>query len=638
MAGVARRTIRAKTYDKPWWSKDDYRDPAGCLVALIRAQFAQQEWRYTAMRRYIAAYEIGAAAADRYGNTRARVDDDTLYLNAAMNAVDTVVAEVCSQELSPMAMTKGGTWEQKQRSEDVTKALEGEFDELEINKRKADAVRDFALAGAGFLKVFHDGEQLCAERMLPGDVLFDEAESRYGKPRCAYTRSTVDRFAAAAQYEATDMGYFGSAAKRLERIMKAPQAPADHDGTGDSSAARIEIFEAWHLPSRMVDEEDEEAVKKTDGVHVICIDGCTLVRESFTWDRFPFESYIAKRSHTGVWGIPLMRQMLPSQREFEKLSAKVQLAHRRIGGVHILAPKSAKIEKRKLTNATGDIWEFDGPNKPEVFAPMPVNPETIRYRMSLPQEMMQFSGISGFSASGELPAAMNGASGRAIQLTKDQGSKNFTEWHQELGRFVVGVADLVVRTAKDLVKVNPSFATRYRDKTSFTQIDWKDLVKVLRDKKAYVLQTSGVGALAKEPGAKLAQLTELLNVEAITVEQFRRNMNIPDMESENDVDLADQEVIDKNLTHILTTGKYLSPEPFDNLALCVSRGGKFYNACRRVDVPEARLQLLRQFIADAQKMIPPPAPPMPMPGMPPMGAPPLPPPGVPPGMPIPPIA
>jgi hypothetical protein len=218
-------------------------------------------------------------------------------------------------------------------------------------------------------------------------------------------------------------------------------------------------------------------------------------------------------------------------------------------------------------------------------------------------------------------------------------------YHRTRQRFKTDLAWVVVCAARRVVARKGTYETRYHGKKGIEKVDWS---KVLMDADDFVLKVFPVSALSKQPAAKFAQLTELLNAQAITVEQFKRLFELPDLEAENELDTADTDIIDRNMDIIVTTGRYISPEPFDNLELILQRAGKVYNLCRQQEVPENRLQLLRDLIEDAKSLkdqaTPPPAandvmppPGMPMdPNMPPPGPPGMVPPAGPlPGMPPP---
>jgi len=126
---------------------------------------------------------------------------------------------------------------------------------------------------------------------------------------------------------------------------------------------------------------------------------------------------------------------------------------------------------------------------------------------------------------------------------------------------------------------------------------------------------------------------------------YRRLLEVPDVEAENDMDTADEEIIDKNLSYMLEKQIYLAPLAFDNFELILKRGTQFINKCRVTGIEESLLEIISQYINEASRKLDdikasqqPPAPQPALPGPPPPGMPPeemgLPPDmGMPPGMP-----
>jgi hypothetical protein len=352
-----------------------------------------------------------------------------------------------------------------------------------------------------------------------------------------------------------------------------------------------------------------------------------------------------------------MRDMIAQQREYEKITKKIQNAHQKMGMSGFLTPKGAELNMREITvgtHAAGFSAEYDGPTPPTPLVPEPVAEGTYAYAASIPRDMLERRGISTLAAASQLPAGLQQASGKALQVFEDFEDVRLLPYHRERERFKIQLSWVITCLARKIVDKNGSYKATYRGKKGLEAIDWKD---VLMDKEDFVLKVFPVSALSKQPAAKFAQLNEMMDRGAITVEEFKRLYELPDLEAENELDTADTDIIDQNMDTMVTTGRYISPEPFDNLDLIVQRAGKFYNLCRQNDVPDDRLQLLRNLMEDAkslkQQAAPPPvmappgvgAPPPGMPpGMPPGGPPAGPPgmvppagplPGMPPGMPMP---
>ncbi|MEY2714371.1 MAG: hypothetical protein RIT24_714, partial [Planctomycetota bacterium] len=114
--------------------------------------------------------------------------------------------------------------------------------------------------------------------------------------------------------------------------------------------------------------------------------------------------------------------------------------------------------------------------------------------------------------------------------------------------------------------------------------------------------------------AGIDQGEKLLQLGALTVPQFREVLDLPDLQAENDLDLSDLQIIDRNIEAILVRQFPIIAEPFDNLAMILQRGVKAYNLARLNDADPVALELLRRYIQSAQDLQaaaatpPPPAP------------------------------
>jgi hypothetical protein len=299
----------------------------------------------------------------------------------------------------------------------------------------------------------------------------------------------------------------------------------------------------------------------------------------------------------------MMGDFLPVQEEHDKLSMRIQKAHHRIGGTHILTPREANVDERDLNNEQGTAIEFDGSapgGGPREFNPTPVNPSTYEYRDRLVSEMYASRGIPTMTATGQVPEGMAGASGKALQTQEEAVAERLMIPLRARNRLVQAVAWGVVEEARCMVEEDKDYSVIHKgERGALEKIKWKD---VLLDRDEFILDVPIINALSQSPSARFAQLTELLKAGAIQVEQFRRMFGIPDLEAENDVDLADIEIVDKVMAEIVIEGKPRQPESFDYLKLIVQRGRKFYNMCRNKEVPEDRLALLRDYLTRAQQM------------------------------------
>ncbi len=624
------------------WTRD--KEAHEFLIGHIRDLRARQSVRYTNFKKLNAIYEWGCKVAT-YETTdeQALSEEDNAY-KAASNVIDTVHAKVFKNKLVPMPLTRGGRALQRNRAKDLGKMLDGLYEENGVDLIEEDAGYDGLNCGAGFAKTYTEFGRVRAGFVPCDDITMDDAEGR--STRCMYETKRMDRFQVLEIYggtnppeekgeeaDADDAWLHGDRATRRERILKCAQA--ETKGSVPVSRDQIEVHEAYHLPS---------GPEAGDGRLVVAIDGCTLVDVEWDCPRFPFHKMIPKPRRRGPWGLAMMHDLAASQREYEKTTGRIQKGINS-AGTHIIASKSAMISERDIDNGMGTFLEYDGPHMPQVFNPDGVGEQLIRYNDAIPNKMMASQGVSSLSARGEIPAGLQQASGKALEVYDDIDAEGLRPYHAARARFHKSLCQGFIDEGRKLVERGETYSVCYAGHGAAEDLDWK---AVILDEDEFVLTVPTINALSQSPSARYAQLEARFNAGTITAAQFKRLDDMPDMQSENEMDTADEDIILLNLDIMATKGRYMAPQPFDNLDLCVTLGGKFYNLCRQREEPESVLAMIQDWIAAAadlktQGAPPAPAPPgqpgmdpnMPPPGMPPMdpNMPPPGPPGMPPGMP-----
>src|SRR5580765_8542792 len=256
----------------PWWDPKLARNgseapPHVRLIPLVESLKQSQMQRYTNMRRMSAVYEYGFAASANSSNDAIAIDDRALHFNPSKNAIDTMHAQVCTPRIAPMIITSGGTKSQRDRAKMATKALEGVLADNDFDEIQEDAILDGMLQYCGFVQVCsrvcgsegNEHAELLLERVIPEDILVDAAEGRDRKPRCLYRRRFIDRYVVLADYGDADPDLYGSARDRKRAIKKCRMAKSTLDDWGTTETDQIEMWEAWHLPSANVDDDDSGA-------------------------------------------------------------------------------------------------------------------------------------------------------------------------------------------------------------------------------------------------------------------------------------------------------------------------------------------------------------------------------------------
>src|SRR5262249_15630044 len=148
-----------------------------------------------------------------------------------------------------MPLTDGGTAMQRRRARQMGNAIDGEWEESDVEGVKEDVLLDALVTshGAGASIVYEKGDRACVENVPIEDLFWDDAEVRYRKPRTLIRRMRMDRYVARALFGKNDPDLVGKASDRRALILDAPRAEVE-DGT-TSEADQIEVVEMWHLPS-----------------------------------------------------------------------------------------------------------------------------------------------------------------------------------------------------------------------------------------------------------------------------------------------------------------------------------------------------------------------------------------------------
>jgi len=601
--------------DRQWWSahKDSTNpnDAGAKLCALMTEMRQRQSVLHENTKRLLSVYQYGYKAGQNTDpEDDVGLDENKSAYNAARNVVETVFSQVIRSRIVPMVLTDGGGYYARRKAKDMSEAIEGEFDECGVDQTKEDVVLDALRTyhGAGAAKVFSREGRVCIEHVPIEDIRFDEAETRYRKPRSCFQTMRMDRFQVADLFAENDDDM-------RKKILAAPRAK---DSRSRVSHDQIDVHEAWHLPSCAAEndaleaesDEMEAAERKAGdkdkpskdhgGRHVIAVEGCTLVDEPWDRDRFPFAFYVPRRRARSIWGIGMMWDLAAPQKEYEELTSRFQKAHKKMGMAGFFTSRDANINVAELANDVGIAVEFDGQTPPIPFTPQPVHPDQYAYRDSIPANMMQSKGVSPLAAQSQLPAGLQQASGKALQVFNDFESVRNLPEHRELERWHVDLAKLVIIEVRSICAENKKYSTKYRGKRGFKKLEWS---KVMMDDDDFVLKVFPVSALSTNPSAKFAQTTEMLKAGAITPEQWRRLQDLPDLEAENELDAADTDIIDECIDRMVMFGEAVVAQSFDNLQLIVQRAGKFYNLYRTRDVPDDRLQLIREYIESAKAEI-----------------------------------
>lgn len=613
--------------DARWWlePEDEKHDAVLRVVRSIRQNQAHQKVAdllhaslYGNMP--MLGFGLGTYAA------RAPITNMTsrLSLNVVRNMIGAVTSKIASKNKpKPTFLTEGGDYEKRTQAERLEKYVSGVLYESGFYAWLGRLFREACVWGTGSVKVYEDNGAVCVERVIKPECIVDDGEAMYGQPRNMFQRKYIDRLVLKSTWASGD----DERSKKIAAALERPDARSratdldDQEWAYHTTADQVLVTEAWHLG------ED----KNTKGRHCIVIDGCTLLDEE--WDGpFPFAFFRWAEPLQGFFGVGLAEELFGIQSEINKLLQQIQRGHHLITG-HYLREAGSKVTAQQLNNDLAAIVTYAG-TKPDYQVPNIIAPEVYNHLWQLYAKAFEISGISQLNATGQKPAGLD--SGAAQRAYQDIQTERFLEVGQAWEEFVVEVSRQIVRRAQ---RIGGSHKVRAIDKSSIEVIDWSEIDLTEDD---YVIRVYPTSLLPSTPAGKLAWAQDMMNSGVMPPEDVLDVVDFPDTEQYAKRRNAPRRLIERNISHMLKTGEFVSPEPFDNHQLALRIVNEAYHEARLDKVPEEKLELLRRYMADTKDLMgeqmPPPAPMVPP--MDPLAAPPPAPmagpaPPLPPGPPVP---
>jgi hypothetical protein len=614
--------------DSYWWDCPEGEAHKNCEAA-VRTIMGDQKALYNADRIFLSWYmnRESSTVTDLWNSQQY---GDKITINVIKAAVDTAVAQIGSSRNRPQYLTVGGDYSKRRRAKDLTDFIVGVFNKEKAYIKSHDVFRDSLIHGTGFFKVIPDGKQVCIYRVSPLDMIVDEIEAQNGIPRQFCERKNVSKSSLIAQYPELKEAILN--AHVIEWDGEAPEGYTD----------MCTVLDCYHT-----------AIPGDTGRHIMCLDTCTLIDETYEHEDPPFVMFSWHTPIGGFRGQGLVEEALPLQKELIYLAQKTQ-EHMTLSCGRFFVKKGSQVGE--MTNTAMEMIECVEP--PMLMAPPSMSGEWINQQDRIQSLIFNLAGVSQMQAQSVKPAGLD--SGAAIRAYSDIGAQRFKHTEQRWANFFVELGDAVIRACE--MAGEATIITRTGG--AVKQITWKD---VEMDRDDLMVQVYPVNALPDEPAAKLQQVAELTQQNpALAPYVLSLMTDIPDLEAVVSRINAPRNIVEKLLCLILEKGKYESPFAEMDLKLAKQITVETIVQAQMDDVDEDKIDMLRQFNQQIDDLMAPPPPPMAPPGMvgpmgpggppmgpdmgmPPMGPPPMgggmpppemmggPPPGMPPGPSMPPM-
>lgn len=576
-------TVRIHTHDTPaararkWFTVEA---PHAEVFALLRKLEGEQSTRRDELTEFRYLYENGGARTGR----DYRVGKAGVSANVTKSVISAVCARISKNKPRPMFLTDGGNWRQQRRARKLTTYVSGVFHHAGTYQAMQHAFKDACVGHFGAVRFYAEDAQIKSERVMPEELFIDEREARYGSPRSLHQRRIVDRDVLLSMFPDWENEIVEAKSASLQSLATSRITAELSSGTD-----AVEVVESWRLPT---------SADSGDGVHSICIESVTLLREPYKHDRFPFVVLYWEPPDEGFFGTGLAFELRGIQYEIARLLKTIQTAQIRMATGRIFVPRGAKIDAAQFTNEPGLLIQYDGARPPSVAVSAAVSPELYQHLAQLKRDAYEIPGISQLSAKSEKPAGLN--SGVALRTMQDVESERFVLQGQRYERAFLEAAEIVVMLSRDLYE-DHDVVVRAPGRKFVESIKWSD---VSLEADQYVLQVFPTSQLPQTPEGKMQFVSEMESKGYLTREQALMLFDYPDLERFTSTLIAPAEAVEALLDKMLDKGVPVVPEPFMNLELCLKTAqGLFSLAQANDDLDEDQLDLLRTFMTQTEELL-----------------------------------
>ena len=563
-----------------WWEVSD--DQIHNEV-FPKINFIQQDQSYKShgnLRNMRLYGNYDTAGLDTYSYMRTESSYSTtnkVTLNIVQSMIDTVVSKVTKNKPKPMFLTDNGSWTLQRKAKKLNKFIEGLFFSCNFYREAAKAFQDSCIFGTGAVKIFKQDGNIKAERIFIDEIMVDDREAFYGKPRSMYQSKWVHKDVLIGKFPNKETMIEQAASDQGEYANSRPNNGKD----------MVLVVESWHLPS----SKDSK-----DGKHAITVSNATLFAEEYTKNYFPFIFFRWTEKPIGFFGQGLSEQLTGLQLEINKILRTIQVSMHLVSIPKIFIEASSKIVSAHLNNKIGGVIKYAG-TPPESKSLGNIPAELFSHLDRLYARAYEIAGVSQLSAQATKPQGLN--SGKALREFNDIESERFLDVSRRYEEGFMEASEIMIDLAKELYEDDKNFSVKVKGKDFIQTIKWEE-VDIEEDK--FMMQIFPTSALSSTPAGRLQDVQELLQAGFIGREDGLKLLDFPDLQSVNNLEIAESEDIERMIEKMIDDGEYETPEPYQNLDLGIRKCQQAYLMYKAKDAPEENLELLRRWIEDADTL------------------------------------
>lgn len=576
---------RGKAKISAWWKEKDPTEIArqifDTVIYIEEDQTERREKNLRCLRLYGNTDVSGIGPYSHARSTLPNLPENRVKYSVVTSASDTVAAKVSKMKPRVTFLTQGGNFSLQERSKKLTKWVQGAFNANRIYEKHQALFKDSLIFDLGALKHYRMGGKIYSERCLSSEIYVDFADGMYGCPTHLYHVKYVHKDILAEHYPKSRGAIMESTSSLDSSAMMT--------SINEEEREYVIVIEGWKLPT-----SDDAG----DGRHVIAVERGVLLDEEYKRSYFPFTFSRWSNPVIGFYGQSLVDRLTGNQVEINKMLRIIQRSFHLGSAFKVFLEYGSKVAKEHINNEIGSIVYYAG-TKPEFYTPKTVHEEFFRHLEWLIRSSFEEAGISQLSATSRLPAGLDGGSGKALREYNDLETERFILIAQQYENSFLETARQYIDLAREMEEEGEDMDVVAESRRFVESIAWSD---VALDKNEYVMQMFPTSMLPQTPAGKLAYVQELINGGFIDQLWGLSLLEFPDVEGYTSLKLAPLDDLMSTLDLMLYKGEFTPPEPFQDLKLGVQIFQQAYLRAKKDGAPDSRLDLIRRWIAMADKM------------------------------------
>jgi hypothetical protein len=363
----------------------------------------------------------------------------------------------------------------------------------------------------------------------------------------------------------------------MSAIRSAPLAFAANYWSGPAPVEQIALLEGYKLPG----------ADGAPGRRVLSLPTATLEDDPWTRDHFPYAVFRWTPQSLGFWGRSAAMALLPYQVTINKNVERAEANKDRMAYSGWAVNGNTQLRAEALGGRPGRIIRSNGAiptpvvppsNAPEIYEDIERWERRAYTRVGL--NMQQAAGL-------KQPGITSGRALRTMVQIEDARNQSL---QISLEYLVRDIAVLAVEAA-DEMNLSIEIPGMNGGRRS-----WKDIGIKSDSAKISVFPVS---ALPNDPAGRQQQIAEWYADGTIDKRTKFRLQNMPDLQAYARLATAGDDLIETVLDEIVRTGKFVAPEPFDDMAGALTMARSRYWLEKRILTkdPAKKKAVLRQLQA-----------------------------------------